>query len=626
MGPLARLLATEHEVTLVHPVGAAEIGAAGEEVREIVAEPSAQLGGSFGGGEDHLRSAAVLEAIAEAYGDDGPHYLEAADRRAPGLVSIQARGARHRALRETRIGIRLIGSGELTALHDGSLADPGMKTMCDLERAQLRSADRLLWPGGDGLDLYRRYYGGTLPDGARIPVPLDLPEGPPAASARDPGGPLRILYWGPVSRGKGVGDLAEACLRSRHDEWRLTVVGPDTTTAPLMQSMSGSIEEMFGGDPRLAIREAFPRGGMQRLIDEHDVLVAPSRFDLWPVEVLRAMASGLPVLAAPVGGLAEMVEPDVTGWLLDEVGPAAVGRGLARLFEQRDEVERIRESRAPLRRARDLVDPDRVLDAYEELLHGLDRPRPPAAPLRSRPQPLVTAVVPYFRAAADVEEAIDSLFAQTHRNVSAMIVNDGSFEPEDEILGRLAERDAVRVVTQLNGGEAAARNLGALLAEGEYLLMLDADNVADPEFVSRALEVFELEPEVGYVSCWLRFSGPDGAPVSKPFSGYVPLGNWVLRDEDMNLDGDTFALFDRRLFAERGYRYETRASTHADWELYRRLREDGIFGRVIPEPLCAYRVRPESLMRAFNSDLERHVAEEARGRRIASRTRWTVVS
>src|SRR5262249_44108603 len=158
-----------------------------------------------------------------------------------------------------------------------------------------------------------------------------------------------------------------------------------------------------------------------------------------------------------------------------------------------------------------------------------------------------------------------------------------------EILAGLGEREGVRLVTQLNGGEAAARHLGALLADGDYLMMLDADNVIEPDFVARALELFGSEPELAYVSCWLRFIGPDGTPLSEP-SGYAPLGNSVVRDEDLNWDGDTFALVDRRLFTELGYRYETEASPYGDWELYRRLREDGRFGAVIPERLGRYRV------------------------------------
>ena len=44
---------------------------------------------------------------------------------------------------------------------------------------------------------------------------------------------------------------------------------------------------------------------------------------------------------------------------------------------------------------------------------------------------------------------------------------------------------------------------------------------------------------------------------------------------------------------------------------------------MIPEPLCTYRVRPESLMRAFSEELLDRVAKEAQGRRIASSIRWT---
>jgi glycosyltransferase involved in cell wall biosynthesis len=98
-----------------------------------------------------------------------------------------------------------------------------------------------------------------------------------------------------------------------------------------------------------------------------------------------------------------------------------------------------------------------------------------------------------------IEAAVDSLLAQTHPAVEALIVNDGSFEEADEVLGRLAARPRVRVVTQLNGGEAAARNLGTFVAEGEYLVMLDADNELEPEFVERALAVLLASPRLRFL-------------------------------------------------------------------------------------------------------------------------------
>ena len=110
-------------------------------------------------------------------------------------------------------------------------------------------------------------------------------------------------------------------------------------------------------------------------------------------------------------------------------------------------------------------------------------------------------------------------FAQTHGRVEAVIVNDGSFEEADEVLVRLAERPGVRVVTQLNGGEATARNLAVQLAEGEYLMMLDADNVLEPEFVARALEVFRREPDAGLRLLLAAVHRAGRLPVSRTASG-----------------------------------------------------------------------------------------------------------
>jgi glycosyltransferase involved in cell wall biosynthesis/GT2 family glycosyltransferase len=605
--PLAETLATRHEVTVVR-----------------TDEPSEDLRTTLFPNEEYRRSAAALEAIAAAFGDEPPDYLEAWDRGAPALVPLQARRCGHRSLSGTRIALRLGGSEELTRLHDASLGDPGAIRVCDLEREQLRLADRVVWPGGAGLDLYRGYYPEPLPEAARIAIPLDLLGEAPLASPPDSDRPLRILYWGEISRGRGAGDLAEACLRLPDDGWRLTMVGADTPTAMFNLSMRTTIEAMFAEDPRVALHEALPPERLRALIAEHDVLAVPTRFDVWPAEVLQAMAAGLPVLSTPVGGLVEIVEDGVSGWFTADTGPRAIGRGIVELLEHREELGRVRESGAPAERARRLADAEAVLEGYERLFEELGRPdRAPRRSRRPSPEPLVSAIVPYHRASEHVEEAIDSLFAQTHPNLEAVIVNDGSFEEADEVLLSLAARPGVRVLTQLNGGEAAARNFGMVMARGEYMLMLDADNLVEPEFVERALEVFSREPGLAYVACWFRYIDPDGAPLAEP-SGGIYLGNRVLRDEGSeNWDGDTFCLLPRQQVIDLGFFHETEGATHADWEFYRRLRDQGRFGVVIPEKLARYRVRPKSLMRSWTGDFRVRTRAEMRDRRLREKHRWT---
>ncbi|HET9592234.1 MAG TPA: hypothetical protein VFP17_04890, partial [Solirubrobacterales bacterium] len=140
------VLSTRHEVVLIERP-----------------EPSEALARMSFASDDHLRSAAVLEEIEKAYaGTAGPDLLEVCDYRALGLVPLQARAAGHPLLRETTVAVRLSATAELVALHDGRLQLPQEQRVGDLEREQFRLADRLLWPGGDALDAYRRYYGNAL--------------------------------------------------------------------------------------------------------------------------------------------------------------------------------------------------------------------------------------------------------------------------------------------------------------------------------------------------------------------------------------------------------------------------------------------------------------------------------
>ena len=60
-----------------------------------------------------------------------------------------------------------------------------------------------------------------------------------------------------------------------------------------------------------------------------------------------------------------------------------------------------------------------------------------------------------------------------------------------------------------------------------------------------------------------------------------------------------------------------------DWQLYRRLRERGSYGAVIPERLLRYRVHSESLLRTNAEELHRRTWEEGRDVRTLEKTRWT---
>src|SRR6476469_5472929 len=124
-------------------------------------------------------------AGATAHSPRGLAYLEVPDFRAHGIVPLQARRGGDPLLAGTTIATRVSPSTELVNLQDGKLHLPGNQRLAELEREQLRLSDRLVWSGGDGLGLYRRYYGEEdLPPGVRIRPAVEPPVAapPPAAS------------------------------------------------------------------------------------------------------------------------------------------------------------------------------------------------------------------------------------------------------------------------------------------------------------------------------------------------------------------------------------------------------------------------------------------------------------
>jgi glycosyltransferase involved in cell wall biosynthesis len=93
------------------------------------------------------------------------------------------------------------------------------------------------------------------------------------------------------------------------------------------------------------------------------------------------------------------------------------------------------------------------------------------------PAPTVSVVVSNHNYAAFVGAAVDSALGQTEP-VEVVVVDDGSTDGSLEVLAGYGDR--IRVVTQANAGQAAAVNAGVRAASGEWVMLLDADDLLDP--------------------------------------------------------------------------------------------------------------------------------------------------
>ena len=92
----------------------------------------------------------------------------------------------------------------------------------------------------------------------------------------------------------------------------------------------------------------------------------------------------------------------------------------------------------------------------------------------------ISIIVPVYNTEKYLAQALDSLTGQTLKEIEIICVNDGSTDGSGEILARYASRDArIKIITQANSGQSAARNAGMKAARGEYIGFLDADDWAD---------------------------------------------------------------------------------------------------------------------------------------------------
>ncbi|MCE5324002.1 glycosyltransferase family 2 protein [bacterium] len=132
--------------------------------------------------------------------------------------------------------------------------------------------------------------------------------------------------------------------------------------------------------------------------------------------------------------------------------------------------------------------------------------------------PVVSVVMPVYNTQKYLEEALDSILAQSFDDFELIAVDDGSTDGSTAILDRYSQKDSrMHVLHQDNSGISAARNNGMRHARGNYIAVMDSDDICLPDRLSRQVALMEKHPEVGLCGTRCSFFGSDGE-----YAGVVP--------------------------------------------------------------------------------------------------------
>ncbi len=204
--------------------------------------------------------------------------------------------------------------------------------------------------------------------------------------------------------------------------------------------------------------------------------------------------------------------------------------------------------------------------------------------------PQISIIVPCYNQAHFLDECLQSVMNQTFQNWECVVVNDGSTDNTLAMATKWTQADSrFKILDQANSGLAAARNNGIALSVSEIILPLDADNKLKPIFLERAINLFQLKPEVDVVHGNAQnFGEKSNVWFSEPFDfSKMVLNNYI----------DACAAFRKTAWEKvNGFDLKMPVMGFEDWDFWLRLSVLGSHFEYVNELLFDYRVREQSML------------------------------
>ena len=477
----------------------------------------------------------------------------------------------------------------------------------EMEKQSIRAADLLLSPTHFLEQEIRKYM--DLSDN-RVEIVANPYQPPLSNGSERPFTPNKIVCYGKLSPQKGTFELL-GYFRELWDngfEYPLHIVGgTDIVFHPEMQTMGQIVRKKYDVYIKkglLRLHGKIKPSQIKEVLGDAHILLAPSIVDNLPYAIIEAMTLGKVVMASVQGGQREMISDGVNGFLFDHEDPSSFGRQLKKILALPAAALRQVGENARLTVANRYA-PDKICPNKKNILNGLlAAPRAKGSfPFlyqerltvsEGSPPPgsLLSIVIPFYNMGAYLEECVRSLLGSTYKEVEIIIINDGSNDPFSiEILDKiLALSDRISRVDQSNQGLADARNRGAVLARGQYLAFLDADDKVAADYYEKAIDVLRQHGNVYFVGSWVQYFGNS----RKVWPAFTPQPPYALVHNPVNSSG---LVYKRSAFLSAGLNDKKAGYGLEDYESVINMLHQGLNGVILPELLFYYRVRTGSMFR-----------------------------
>lgn len=203
--------------------------------------------------------------------------------------------------------------------------------------------------------------------------------------------------------------------------------------------------------------------------------------------------------------------------------------------------------------------------------------------------PLVSILMPVYKTAPYLREAMDSMLSQTFTDFELIVLDDCSPDNAEEILDSYTDPRIVRYKGEKNAGLSNVLNVGIGMARGKYIARMDSDDLSMPERLQIQVDYLEAHPDIDLVSVgmqlfgakdevWLREQDPEKVKIIALFHSPILHAS---------------SMWKRDSFEKHGLRFRQEMVPAEDYDLWTRALVKGLRLVNLRQVLYKYRIHPE---------------------------------
>lgn len=301
-----------------------------------------------------------------------------------------------------------------------------------------------------------------------------------------------ILYAGAINKRKGVFDLVTAFskIANESSSVRLIIVGNG--------DYSGLFEENKMKWARITVTGNLNKKTLYDFYQMADVGVVPSYIEQCSYVAIEMMHFGLPIVAANVDGLKEIVPHDCGLKVKLVLGKKEAHINISDLcnkvqyFLKNERIAKQYAARAKKFALQNFNLKGMTTDTEKVYIKLLEKQQSKVAIWPSEEdKPLVTIVLPCYNAEKYLRECITSVLVQTFTKFELLIVNDGSTDGTFDIIRQFSDKRIISIHNERNEGITNSLNKGIQLARGKYIARIDADDLMHEERLQKQVAFLE---------------------------------------------------------------------------------------------------------------------------------------